>query len=228
MTASRSTTGRPCATASSGGSTGSSGSGSASGSRPPAAASRRPCRAGSRMPTIRRPSPMPSPTSGRSCATWTSAASSRPRSSPSRSAWARALRAALWLDRFKALDEERGTGYYPRLRFLLGDYSLPTLDRAHDAVAAPPGRRERARARRAQPVPHAVVPALQDPLRPPDQRLRQPAPRRAGAARRPALRRRDARVPADGRRRAHRGGLRRVARPTCRAWCPACSRSAPR
>jgi hypothetical protein len=38
------------------------------------------------------------------------------------------LRAALWLDRFKALDEERGTGYYPRLRFLLGDYSLPTLD----------------------------------------------------------------------------------------------------
>jgi hypothetical protein len=45
-------------------------------------------------------------------------------------------RAGLWLDRFKALDEERGTGYYPRLRFLLGDYSLPTLDRAMAAVAA--------------------------------------------------------------------------------------------
>jgi hypothetical protein len=45
-------------------------------------------------------------------------------------------RAALWLDRFKALDEERGTGYYPRLRFLLGDYSLPTLDRALASVAA--------------------------------------------------------------------------------------------
>lgn len=44
-------------------------------------------------------------------------------------------RAALWLDAFKALDEERGTGYYPRLRFLLGDYSLPTLDRALAAVA---------------------------------------------------------------------------------------------
>jgi hypothetical protein len=44
-------------------------------------------------------------------------------------------RAALWLDRFKSLDEERGTGYYPRLRFLLGDYSLPTLDRAMAAVA---------------------------------------------------------------------------------------------
>ena len=50
------------------------------------------------------------------------------------------VRAALWLDRFKALDEERGTGYYPRLRFLLGDYSLPTLDRAHDAGRPPPGR----------------------------------------------------------------------------------------
>jgi hypothetical protein len=45
-------------------------------------------------------------------------------------------RAALWLDRFRALDEERGTSYYGRLRFLLGDYSLPTLDRAMEAVAA--------------------------------------------------------------------------------------------
>jgi hypothetical protein len=43
-------------------------------------------------------------------------------------------RAALWLDRFRALDEERGTGYFPRLRFLLGDYSMPTLDRALAAV----------------------------------------------------------------------------------------------
>jgi hypothetical protein len=44
-------------------------------------------------------------------------------------------RAARWLDRFKALDEERGTGYYGRLRFLLGDYSMPTLERAMAAVA---------------------------------------------------------------------------------------------
>jgi hypothetical protein len=44
-------------------------------------------------------------------------------------------RAGLWLDRFRALDEERVTGYYPRLRFLLGDYSMPTLDRALAAVA---------------------------------------------------------------------------------------------
>lgn len=45
-------------------------------------------------------------------------------------------RAGRWLDRFRMLDEERGTGYYPRLRFLLGDYSMPTLDRALAAVAA--------------------------------------------------------------------------------------------
>ncbi len=44
-------------------------------------------------------------------------------------------RAARWLDRFKALDEERSTGYYPRLRFLLGDYSMSTLDRAMAALA---------------------------------------------------------------------------------------------
>lgn len=44
-------------------------------------------------------------------------------------------RAALWLDRFQALDEERGTGYYPRLRVLLGDYSATALERAAAAVA---------------------------------------------------------------------------------------------
>ena len=43
-------------------------------------------------------------------------------------------RAAAWLDRFRALDDERGTGYYGRLRFLLGDYSMPTLERAMAAV----------------------------------------------------------------------------------------------
>jgi hypothetical protein len=43
-------------------------------------------------------------------------------------------RAALWLDRFRALDRERGTEYYPRIRFLLGDYSMPTLNRAMETV----------------------------------------------------------------------------------------------
>ena len=43
-------------------------------------------------------------------------------------------RAAAWLDRFRALDRERGTQYYPRLRFLLADYSMPTLNRAMEAV----------------------------------------------------------------------------------------------
>lgn len=43
-------------------------------------------------------------------------------------------RAGLWMDRFRALDAERGTKYYPRLRFLLGDYSLATLERSRPAV----------------------------------------------------------------------------------------------
>jgi hypothetical protein len=43
-------------------------------------------------------------------------------------------RARLWLDRFKALDEACGTGYYPKLRFLLGDYSPATLETALEAV----------------------------------------------------------------------------------------------
>jgi hypothetical protein len=43
-------------------------------------------------------------------------------------------RARLWLDQFKAADEECGDGYYPRLRFLLGDYSPATLDTALEAV----------------------------------------------------------------------------------------------
>jgi hypothetical protein len=43
-------------------------------------------------------------------------------------------RACAWLDRFRALDRERGTQYYPRIRFLLADYSMPTLNRAMEAV----------------------------------------------------------------------------------------------
>jgi hypothetical protein len=43
-------------------------------------------------------------------------------------------RAALWLDRFRVVDRERGTQYYPRIRFLLGDYSMPTLNRAMETV----------------------------------------------------------------------------------------------
>ena len=43
-------------------------------------------------------------------------------------------RAARWLDRFQQLDTERGGGYYPRLRFLLSDYSSRILDRAAQAV----------------------------------------------------------------------------------------------
>ncbi len=44
------------------------------------------------------------------------------------------IRAALWLDRFQSLDRERGTDYYPRLKFLLGDYSQATLERSRPAL----------------------------------------------------------------------------------------------
>jgi hypothetical protein len=43
-------------------------------------------------------------------------------------------RYGLFLDRFKALDEQRETNYYPKLRVLLGDYSLQSLDRSRAAV----------------------------------------------------------------------------------------------
>jgi hypothetical protein len=43
-------------------------------------------------------------------------------------------RCGLFLDRFHALDTQRGTNYYPKLRVLLGDFSLQTLDRSRAAV----------------------------------------------------------------------------------------------
>jgi hypothetical protein len=42
--------------------------------------------------------------------------------------------AKLWLDAFQAIDAQRGTSYYSRLRFLFGDYSQFTLERALNAV----------------------------------------------------------------------------------------------
>ncbi len=39
-----------------------------------------------------------------------------------------------WLTRFQELDREQGTEYYPRVRFLLCDYSMVTLARAMDTL----------------------------------------------------------------------------------------------
>jgi hypothetical protein len=39
-------------------------------------------------------------------------------------------RCAQWLDLFHQLDQERGTGLYPRVCFYMGDYSLDTLNKA--------------------------------------------------------------------------------------------------
>jgi hypothetical protein len=43
-------------------------------------------------------------------------------------------RCGLWLNRFRHLDQQRGTNFYPKLRVLLGDYSLATLDMSRPAV----------------------------------------------------------------------------------------------
>jgi hypothetical protein len=43
-------------------------------------------------------------------------------------------RCGLWLTKFRDLDQSRGTNYYPKLRILLGDYSLATLDISRPAV----------------------------------------------------------------------------------------------
>jgi hypothetical protein len=44
-------------------------------------------------------------------------------------------RAAAWMDGFKALDDQKGTGFYSKLQFILGDYSATTLDRAVTALS---------------------------------------------------------------------------------------------
>ena len=44
--------------------------------------------------------------------------------------------ARMWLDRFKAVDDEQRSGYYPRLRCIFGDYSQFTLDRAREVAGA--------------------------------------------------------------------------------------------
>ena len=44
------------------------------------------------------------------------------------------VRCGMWLNKFRDLDRLRGTDYYPKLRVLLGDYSLATLDMSKPAV----------------------------------------------------------------------------------------------
>jgi hypothetical protein len=47
-----------------------------------------------------------------------------------------AERAVRWLDVFLELDRGEATGFYPRLRFLLADYAMPTLNRAMERLTA--------------------------------------------------------------------------------------------
>jgi hypothetical protein len=43
-------------------------------------------------------------------------------------------RCGMFVEKFRALDQRQGTTYYPRLRVLMGDYSLATLDMSRPAV----------------------------------------------------------------------------------------------
>lgn len=43
-------------------------------------------------------------------------------------------RCGMFVDLFRRLDQQRGTSYYPKLRVLMGDYSLETLDMSRPAV----------------------------------------------------------------------------------------------
>src|ERR1700733_11410520 len=43
-------------------------------------------------------------------------------------------RCGMFVQKFRQLDQQRGTNYYPRLRVLMGDYSLETLDMSRPAV----------------------------------------------------------------------------------------------
>jgi hypothetical protein len=43
-------------------------------------------------------------------------------------------RCGMFVEKFREVDQQRGTDYYPRLRVLMGDYSLATLDLSRPAV----------------------------------------------------------------------------------------------
>ena len=45
-----------------------------------------------------------------------------------------AERAVRWLDKFREMDRDQATHYYPKIRFLLADYSMPTLNRAMERL----------------------------------------------------------------------------------------------
>ena len=133
-------------------------------------------------------------------------------------------RAASWLDKFKALDAEAGTGYYDRdalpPRRLLADQPRARRWRRWSTTR---GHVQRRAARRAEPVQGARRLPVQDHVRPLDQHLRQPAVRRHRAPRRQAVPGRGAAV--SQRRRGRQAGRRvrlRLAR-SCPARSSGCS-----
>ncbi len=188
------------------------------------------CRAAGPTPIIRRRSPIPSPTSGRCCAISTSAASCRRRSSRSRSASARAR-----APRSGSIASRRSTKSAARAT-TRGCASCSATTRCRRSTA-----RSRPSTRHRELVSVIAMDAL-NPFKtlsflrykilydPPDERLRQPAVRRAGPARRPPLSGRDARLPAPptaAARIAADASACAATRPAARR-SSGCSRSAPR
>ena len=197
------------ATASSGPSTACSGSSSATGRRTPSAASRRRCRAAAPTPTIRRRSRLGRRILGRCSATCETRGQLPHDIYAMEIGVGSGARARLWLDQFQALDDRERHRLLPAAavppRRLLADDARHGARRGRSARAA----LQRHPDRRDEPVQGAVVPPVQDPVRPPDERLRQPdRSTRSPAATASCTSSRCGRTSAPPRREQHHGGVR--------------------
>ena len=112
--------------------------------------------------------------------------------------------ARTWLDAFAELDRRHGRDYYRRLHYLMGDYSAHVLDRAWQLVAHHGDHVSALVLDASRPQRTLGFLQRQGVLRLHLQRLRQPADRRAGQHRRPAVPGRGPRLSARRGRRADR------------------------
>ena len=135
-------------------------------------------------------------------------------------------RCGMWLTKFRTLDQERGTDYYPKLRVLLGDYSLATLDMSKPAVEDHADLCSFLVLDAMNPLKTPVVSAPQDHAGTLHQCLRQPAGRRSGAARRQTLLRPGSGLYSHGRGGAPGGRSSTSRRTSCAPWSAVCFRAA--
>ena len=99
-----------------------------------AKATSRRCRAASPTATTKKPSRTAWPISGPCCATWRQSNQLPAEIFILEIGVGSGTRCGMFVEKFRALDQQRGTNYYPRLRVLMGDYSLETLDMSRPAV----------------------------------------------------------------------------------------------